>query len=70
MRVLLTFPRHCLCVGHARIDLAEKEQQVPGKQGTSRMPPCAQIKQKRHSKEKSKISYADVFLSGLWDAPE
>lgn len=61
---LLTFARHCLCVGHARIDLAEKQQQVPGKQSTSMIFPCAQIIQKRHSIGKSGIRYADVFFSG------
>ena len=49
-------------MGHARIDLAEKQQQVLGKQSTSMISPCAQIKQKRHSIEKSEIRYADVFF--------
>ena len=70
MGALLTFPRHCLCVGHARVDLAENKQQVLGKQSTSIIPPCAQIKQKRHSEEKSKIRYPDVFFSDRWDAPK
>ena len=51
MGSLLTFARHCLCVGHARIDLAESQQQILRNQSTSIMSPCAQIKQKRHSRE-------------------
>ena len=53
MEAVLTFARHCLCVGHARIDPDEKQQEVLGKQSTSIMPPNAQIIQKRHSREKS-----------------
>ena len=64
MDAVLIFARHSLCVGHARIDTDERQQEVLGKQSTSVMPPYAQIIQKRHSREKSEIRYADVFFSG------
>ena len=57
-------------MGHARIDPDEKQQEVLGKQSISVMPAYAQIIQKRHSREKSEIRYADVFFSGDQDAPE
>ena len=43
MEAVLTLARYCLCVGHARIDPDEKQQEVLGKQNTSMMPPYAQI---------------------------
>ncbi len=57
-------------MGHARIDPDEKQQEVLGEQSISVMPPYAQIIQKRHSREKSEIRYADVLFSGDQDAPE
>ena len=63
MESLLTFARHCLCLGHARIDRGASQQQVHRNQSTSMISPCAQIKQKRHNREKLEIRYADVFFS-------
>ena len=69
MEIVLTFARHCLCVGHARMSHMKKRHFVLGKQSTSMMPPCAQIIRKRRSREGSEIRCADVFFLAIGMLP-